>query len=1036
MSNYYLGKGLASMGNAFSDFFSSNYMPHGSCYLWKPEILWLNVVSDLIIALAYFSIPAALFYLVKKREDLKFKGIFILFSLFITFCGITHLIGIYVVWHGSYGIHGLSKLLTALISALTACYLLKSIPSALTMPSPAQLKKALEEVNNEKLEIIKREDRIERDRILRESMECSNIGIVVCDAQGIIKITNDALCRIFGYEREELETFSINLLLNANQQTHHQGNITNFMTGTTNYKIMASGREITGQHKGGHKIPLEITLNKGEEGGEPVVYASIVDLTERLAIKERLFESNRRFERITAAAKEGLWEFNIVDKSIWLSPRCFVLLGYKEGEQEETIENLLGFVAIEHRALLTSYIYEPDYPRDVRYIEFQMLHKDGHYQWFSTQAGNIASDNGDYLFRSGAISDISDNKGLTKELAEQQIKHRSIVEQLPLGIHMFSMDKTGKMIFVDSNPAADKILNINNKELYGLDYETAFPSTKGTDFLGFLTSAALENITSKHETISYEDDNISGVFSSTFLQLTPGHAITLFEDVSRQRAAQKLLEESEQFITRALNTSFTGIYIYNLQSQTSEYINLAFTQILGYNLEEINEMTMDDWKARFHEEDVDEVFSHLEKLKHCINSEEVFEVEYRFKHRLGHWIWCLSKKSIFEFDESGKTKSFIGSFLDITSRKEAEQNLSLVLRKLNLSMQGSHDGFWHLRDPEKELLDWSDSFFEMLGYQAQEFVPSLKILLDMMHPDDVAGTVKAIDHAIESKSTFDIEHRIAGKNNNYRWYRGKGAPYYDDDGVFIEMAGSLSDIDTMKDLQSELLRSNQELEQFSFIASHDLKEPLRTIRTFVDYLMQDVKSGNEQRMKEDADYIISACERMSHLIEALLALSRAGANVFNVEECDLNSVLKQVEANLVIQIQESNAIINVVKKLPVIAGDKLQLELVFQNLIQNAIKFSIEVSAPLITIDYDDQVKTGFIELYIQDNGIGIDNKQLNEIFGVFKKLHSADEYPGTGIGLAIVEKIIKRLGGSTRVESSPMQGSTFIIQLPSISGV
>jgi PAS domain S-box-containing protein len=1023
------------MGNAVSDFFSSNYMPHGHCYLWKPEILWLNVLSDLTIALAYFSIPIALFYFIRKREDLRFKGIFILFSLFIAFCGITHLIGIYVVWHGSYGIHGLSKLLTALISVLTACYLLKSIPSALSIPSPSQLKKALEEVNNEKLKIIKADDRIERDRILRESMECSNIGVAVCNTQGIIKITNDALCRIFGYKPAELENFSIDLLLNVGQQANHQGNITDFMTGTINNKIKSSSRKIMGQHKNGHQIPLEITLNKGQEGTDPVVYASIVDLTERLAIKEKLLESNRRFERITAAAKEGLWEFNIVDNCVWLSPRCFVLLGFNEDEQEVTIENLLSFVATEDRDLLTSYIYDPSYPRDVRYIEFQMLHKDGHYQWFSTQAGNIANDSGDYLFRSGAISDINDKKGLTKELAEQQQKHRSIVEKLPLGIHLFSMDQAGKMIFVDSNPAADKILNINNNELYGLDYETAFPAIKGTDFLPLLRSAAVDNVTSKHETISYEDGNISGVFSSTFLQLTPGHAITLFEDVSERRAAQKSLEESEQFIKRALNTSFTGIYIYNLQSQTSEYINLAFTQILGYNRDEVNEMTIDERKACFHDDDVGTVFSQLEQLKYCTDTEKVFEVEYRFKHRLGHWIWCLSKKSVFEFDELGKAKSFIGSFLDITARKEAEQSLTLALRKLNLSMQGSHDGFWHLKDPEQELLDWSNSCFEMLGYQAQEFEPSVKMLLDMLHPDDVEGTVKAIKQAIESKTTFDIEHRIADKNNNYRWYRGKGAPYYND-GVFIEMAGSLSDIDAMKDLQSELLRSNQELEQFSYIASHDLKEPLRTIRTFVDYLLQDVKSGDQQRMKEDASYITSACERMAHLIEALLALSRAGAKAFNVEKCNLDSILKQVETNLKIQIQESSTIINVVKKLPIIVADKLQLELVFQNLIQNAIKFSKEGCVPQITIDFDDQVNEDFIELYISDDGIGIDDKKLNEIFGAFKKLHSTEDYPGTGIGLAIVEKIIKRLGGSIRVESSVMQGATFIIQLPNISGV
>lgn len=1024
------------MANALNDFFSSDYMPHGHCYFWKPEILWLNVLSDLTIAFAYFSIPIALFYFVRKRPDLEFKGIFILFSLFIACCGITHLISIFVVWHGLYGIHGVSKFITAVISATTAFYVFKSMPLALKVPSPSQLTDALQAANDEKLQRITIENQVQRDRILRQSVESSNIGVIVCDDKGIINIANSSLCKMFGYELSEVENQSINVLVNLAKTPNHQDHIQSFMTGNTNTKIMASGRIIMGLHKSGRKIPVEITLNKGEENGASIVYASVIDLTEKLAIQNELLASNDRFERITTATEEGLWEYNLTTQLVWISPRSFELLGYKAGEQEETIQNWLSFVDNEYSAIVESYVHDPLYPDKERYIEFQIRRKNGEYRWFAMQGGNTLDKEGNNLFRSGTVSDIENAKRLENQLAEQEEKYKNIVEQLPLGINIFSMNDDGEMIFVDSNPAADEILGIKNKNLYGLSFEEAFPAIKGTESLGLLTSAALEGTMSKRETVYYEDENISGVFSTIFLHLTSGNAITLFEDVSVQRTAEKSLKESEQFINRALNTSFTGIYIYNFKSGTNEYINLAYTRVLGYTLEDLNTINEDDFIKLIHPNDVDTIFSHMERIANCKDANAVFEIEYRFKHKSGHWVWCLSKDSIFEFDAKGIVTSFIGSFLDITARKATEEKLEQVLRKLNLVMEGSNDGFWHWLDPEKDTAEWSDSFFHMLGYKPQEIVPSFNQLKKMLHPGDLKRTVTLINEAIAAKDSFDVEYRVADKYKNYQWYRGRGTPYYDEKGTFIEMAGSFSNINKMKALQNELVRSNQELEQFSFIASHDLKEPVRTIRTFVEYLMQDIKNGNAKRMAEDAMYITSACERMSNLIDALLELSHAGANELNVELCDLNTVISEVMSNLCTQIKESEATIEVLVTLPSVLGDPLQLSLIFQNLIQNGIKFSKFNDNPKIEIGFNTLAETEEIEIFIRDRGIGIPKDKLKEIFGVFKRLHPADEYSGTGIGLAIVEKAMKRLMGNIRVESTEGEGTTFIITLPNKNGI
>ena len=146
------------MNSILDNLFRGDFMPHGHCYLWTPEILWLNVVSDIVISLAYFTIPLAIYYFVKQRSDIKFKGIFTLFSLFILCCGITHLVSIWVIWQGYYGVHGISKGITAVVSLATVLYIIKEMPLALKLPTPAQLLDAQDAVNKEKLERIKLEN--------------------------------------------------------------------------------------------------------------------------------------------------------------------------------------------------------------------------------------------------------------------------------------------------------------------------------------------------------------------------------------------------------------------------------------------------------------------------------------------------------------------------------------------------------------------------------------------------------------------------------------------------------------------------------------------------------------------------------------------------------------------------------------------------------------------------------------------------------------------------------------------------------------
>lgn len=225
----------------------------------------------------------------------------------------------------------------------------------------------------------------------------------------------------------------------------------------------------------------------------------------------------------------------------------------------------------------------------------------------------------------------------------------------------------------------------------------------------------------------------------------------------------------------------------------------------------------------------------------------------------------------------------------------------------------------------------------------------------------------------------------------------------------------------------ELERSNAELEQFAYAASHDLQEPLRMVSSYCQLLGKRYKGKLDEDADEFIKYITDGAGRMRQLIEDLLAFSRVGTRGQTFQSVDLSAVVEKAVRNLEGAIHESGAEIET-EPMPFVIGDSTQLSQLFQNLIGNAIKFR-GPATPRVKVSAQRNGK-GW-ELAVADNGIGIDPEFTGKIFGVFKRLHSHEEYSGTGIGLAICKKVVERHGGRIQVESQPGQGSTFRFTLP-----
>lgn len=298
------------------------------------------------------------------------------------------------------------------------------------------------------------------------------------------------------------------------------------------------------------------------------------------------------------------------------------------------------------------------------------------------------------------------------------------------------------------------------------------------------------------------------------------------------------------------------------------------------------------------------------------------------------------------------------------------------------------------------------------------------------HREDKTRAWEAWKIALETLTEYVIECRLQCYDGSYRWWLIRGVPKINDNGEILKWYGTCTDIENIKQTEEklkkqakELALSNTELEQFAYVASHDLQEPLRMVTSFLKLLEKKYRTVIDDKGREYIDFAVDGANRMRQIILDLLELSRVGSSEENQEDIDLNELVEEVQILNRKTIREKNALI-ISEPLPHVTSYRSTLLQVFQNLIGNALKYTDKDRAVRINItsaEFDDHW-----QLAVHDNGIGIDQEYFDKIFIIFQRLHTKDEYSGTGIGLAITKKIIENQGGKIWVESEEGTGSTF----------
>ncbi|MCU4743351.1 ATP-binding protein [Natronoglomus mannanivorans] len=427
------------------------------------------------------------------------------------------------------------------------------------------------------------------------------------------------------------------------------------------------------------------------------------------------------------------------------------------------------------------------------------------------------------------------------------------------------------------------------------------------------------------------------------------------------------------------------------------------------------EPPMDETLEVYHEDDQPIIKNAIEA---ALEDGEPFDMELRFYTPEGEARW-LRVQGIPE-TVGGDVVSLRGAAQDITERKEHEQELQRVRERMEFALNATDAVVW----------DWNVETNEALFYPSAESlygttVENWEDFVEVIHPEDRERVQQTIEHSLETGDPKHEEIRIV-RDGEIRWIEAPGYPVETDDGS-KRMIGVARDITDRKTYERRLEESNERLEQFAYAASHDLQEPLRMISSYLQLIESRADDELTEETEEFLEFAVDGAERMRDMIDGLLAYSRVETQGEPFEPIDLNEVVADVRDNLDVRFTESDADVEV-GELPPVLGDENQLHQVFQNLLSNAIEYSGD-EPPQVRISAE---RNGSMwEVSVQDEGIGIEPDEQDLIFEVFQRLHSQDDYEGSGIGLALCERIVERHGGEIWVNSEPGMGSTFTFTLP-----
>lgn len=754
---------------------------------------------------------------------------------------------------------------------------------------------------------------------------------------------------------------------------------------------------------------------------QPVAEGVVIfsfDITERKWAEEQLRENEARFHGTLDAMQEGVlligrdWRYLYINKSAEMQGRrpAEELLGRTVLECWPGIE-ATDFFQLEQKVM------QECVPA---HIEGPFTFPDGETRWFHW---NIQPASEGLLI---VTQDITERKQAEQERYIALEKYRVLFETFPLGISV--TDAVGNLL--EANRESERLLGISREDHTRRTYDgpewrmvrpdgSPMPPDEYASVRALKEKRLVENV---------EMGIVKGGGEITWINVTAvplrleGYGVVItYGDITERKRAEEALRKSENKMRSIFRAAPTGIGV--VVNRVFKEVNQRLCEITGYNRDEL----IDQSARIIYPSDEEYEYVGREKYRQ-IAEKGTGTVETRFRRKDSTLINVLMSSTPIDPADLGRGVTFTA--LDITERKRAEEALRESEERYRKLLEFAPVAIAVHADDR--IIFINRTGVRLLGAASEEEIIGRSVL-DIMHP---AGLNQARERQRRMMAgeqgiypVEDVYLKLDGTPINVEVsvtplsYQGKLAFQ----AIVADITERKRAEAELQETLKELKRSNVELEQFAYVASHDLQEPLRAVAGMVQLLQKKYQGQLDEQADLYITYLVEAAARMQRLINDLLAYSRVGRRGQPFTPVNTAACLQLVLKNLAAVVQESRASITW-DNLPTVAADSTQLSQLFQNLIGNALKFrgdkepQIHLSAVKVANAW---------QFSVRDNGIGIEPQYFERIFQVFQRLHTREEYPGTGIGLALCQKIVERHGGVIWVESQVGQGSTFHFTLP-----